>query len=578
MTGYAGNSPGHRGVAFWAAIIGLLLLSAGLVWYDLAAHEVLGRDENVTIVKLDQPDLKAVLEASNLKFTGQPSNTQPLYFLLQYLAWPLVGRSTFMLRFLAAVFGVLTVALTYKLGEALFDHKVGLAGALLTALLPLHVQYSQIIRPYTLLSALSLASAYFLVRALKTNRSVHWIGFVLTAGLNFYNHYNALFVLAAEGLFTAVVWCVTLAGVVKKRQPPGRLIGPVLGFLMVGILCAPGLIRLFGFPWVGLSGQREAGGSIIVELTLPFFRSFLYRIGVREAWLQGLLVGLMVLGLVASLYRRRWQAALLTVLWISLPFAILSVIKSPRPFAERYLIFVPPVALLLVGEGIVFGAEALGILADRQGKRHLRWTLTIVFSLALALLLAGSLPAYYSANRAEGRLEQTIVVLERQARPGDVVIVSPRTFVRPLAVDGADVLYLHKHLTPAELEDLASHYQRMWILYTSYIPPAELQEPLDQWLLAQPDRFVRVPIKAVNMLAFGILSATDVEAALKDQIVVLEDLAHSPAGEYETWARHNLLADAYQALSDHYASQGESALAAEYGEKAQEARTAVPPP
>jgi hypothetical protein len=556
----------------------LLLLSAGLVWSDLAAHEVLGRDENVTIVKLDQPDLKAVLEASNLRFTGQPSNTQPLFFLLQYLAWPLVGRNTFMLRFLAAAFGVLTVALTYKLGEALFDRKVGLAGALLITPLLLHIQYSQIVRPYTLLSALSLASAYFLVRALSTNRSVHWIGFVVTATLNFYNHYNALFVLAAESLFTAVVWCVTLAGVVKKRQPPGRLTRPILGFLMVGILCAPGLIRLFGLPWVGVSGQREVGGSIIIELTLPFFQSFLYRIGVREAWLQGLLVGLMGLGLVASLYRRRWQAALLTVVWISLPFAILSVVKSPRPFTERYLIFVPPVAFLLVGEGIVFGAGALGILADRRGERHLQWALTIVFSLALALLLAGSLPAYYSANRAEDRLDQTIAVIERQARPGDVVIVSPRTFVRPLAADGADVLYLHEHLTPAELDALASQYRRMWFLYTSYIPPVELQEPLDQWLLAQPDRFVRAPIKAVNVLAFGIPSPADAEVALKDQIVVLKDLAQSPAGKYETWQRYNLLADAYQALSDHYASQGESTLAAEYRQKAQEARTAVPEP
>jgi hypothetical protein len=559
-------------------IIGLLLLSAGLVWYDLAAHEVLGRDENVTIVKLDQPDLKAVLDASNLRFTGQPSNTQPLYFLLQYLAWPLVGRSAFMLRFLPAVFGVLTVALTYKLGEALFSRKAGLVGALLTALLLLQIQYSQIARPYTLLAALSLASAYFLVRALSTNRPLHWIGFVLVATLNFYNHYNALFVLAAEGLFTAVVWCVALVGVLKKGQPPGRLAGSVLAFLMVGILCAPGLIRLFGLPWLGLSGEREVGGSIIIELTLPFFQGFMYRIGVREAWLQGLLVGLMGLGLAASLYRRRWQAALLAVIWISLPFAILSVVKSPRPFTERYLIFVPPVASLLVGQGIVFGAEALGTLAGQRAKRGLQWALTITFSLALALLLAGSLHAYYAANRAEDRLEQTVAVVERQARAGDVVVISPRTFVRPLAVDGADALYLHEHLLPAELDDLASRYHRMWILYTSFIPPIELQEPLDQWVLAQPDRFVRAAIKAVNVLAFGILAPTDVEADLRDEIVVLEDLAQSPAGKYEAWQRHELLADAYQALSDHYASQGESALAAEYGGKAQEARTAVPPP
>jgi len=45
-------------------------------------------------------------------------------------------------------------------------------------------------------------------------------------------------------------------------------------------------------------------------------------------------------GLAAALYRRRWQAAFLTVLWLTLPFVILAVIRSPRPFVERYLIFV----------------------------------------------------------------------------------------------------------------------------------------------------------------------------------------------------------------------------------------------
>ena len=95
---------------------------------------------------------------------------------------------------------------------------------------------------------------------------------------------------------------------------------------------------------------------------------------------------------------------------------------------------------------------------------------------------------------------------------------------------------------------------------------------------AQPERLVRVPIKAVNVLAFGILSSTGTEAELKDWITVLEDLAQNVTGKFETYERHRLLADAYQKLSDHYASQGESALAAEYRDKAEKARAAAPPP
>ncbi|MGD9317274.1 MAG: glycosyltransferase family 39 protein, partial [Anaerolineae bacterium] len=406
------------------AIIGLLLLSAGLMWHDLAAHEVLGRDENVTIVKMDQPGLKAVLDASRLRFTGQPSNTQPLYFVLLYWFWPLVERSAFMLRFLSSAFGLLAIALTYKLGETLFDRAVGLVGALLTSVLMLHVQYSQIARPYSLLAALSLASAYFLVIALRTNRSLYWAGFVLMATLNFYNHYNAVFVLVAEGLFTALVWLATLVSVLRRKEAPRRLLGPVLGFLMVGILCVPGLVRLYGLPWVGLEGQAETGGKIAIELSPLFFRRFMYKIGLSTEWLQNLIVALMGLGLVASLYRRRWQAALLSVLWICLPFIVLSLMKSPRPFEERYLIFVPPVAFLLAGQGVVFGADLLSALGRRWSARSLRWAAILVLSAGLALLVARSLPAHYAASRAANHLGQTLEVVERQARSGDIIVIS----------------------------------------------------------------------------------------------------------------------------------------------------------
>jgi hypothetical protein len=581
ITSAQGRSAELRELAFWAVIVGLLLLSAAVIWYDLTAHEVLGRDENVTIVKLDQPGVKAVLDATNIRFTGQPSNTQPLYFLLQYPFWDLVGRSTFMLRFLPSLFGLLTVVFTYKLGEALLGREVGLIGAFLTALLPLHVQYSQIARPYTMLAALSLASAYFLVRALQTNRIVHWAGFVLAATLNFYNHYNALFVLATEGLFAGVVWLATLGAVLKKPRTPdlrARLMRPVIGFLAAGLLCMPGFIRLFGLPWVEVSGQVESGGSIIIEPTLTFFQGFMYRIGYRETWIQALIVGLMLLGLVGSLYRRRWQAALLAVIWIVMPFAILSVIKSPRPFTERYLIFVPPVALLLVGQGIVFGAEALSALGGRRAASGLRWALILAFSAGLALLMVEPLRTHHAASQAADRLKETVEVVERQARPGDIVIISRRSFIQPLDVNGAEVLYLTEHLSPAELDDLASRYNRTWILYTSFIPPAELQEPLDRWVQAHPDRLIRVPIKAINVLAFGTLSPISTEADLQDRITVLEDLAQNVTGKFERYERHNLLADAYQALSDYYDSQGESSLATEYRDRAEKTRAAAPPP
>jgi hypothetical protein len=51
-------------------VLGVLLLAAAVAWHDLAEHEVLGRDENATITKLDQPSLGALLNVVPMRITG----------------------------------------------------------------------------------------------------------------------------------------------------------------------------------------------------------------------------------------------------------------------------------------------------------------------------------------------------------------------------------------------------------------------------------------------------------------------------------------------------------------------------
>jgi hypothetical protein len=558
----------------WALglMAGILLLSAGLAWHDLGAREVLGQDENATITKLDQPNLGAVLAVTYMKVTGQPGNMQPLYFLAQHLFWPLIGFSAFMLRFLPSVFAILSVAVTYKLGEALFGRAVGLAGALLLAILPLTVHYAQIARPYSLLALLSLTSAYFLVRAMATGRPLLWAGFVLAAALNFYTHFNALFVLAAEGIFAGVVWLTMLVAVTGDRRPARTLVAPVVGFLAVAALCLPGAIRLLGLPW------GTEGGRITVQLTAAFFTRFLYHVGLTTPWLRWGVLGLMALGLLAGAVRRQWRAVLLAVLWLAVPFVTLAVIKSPRPFNERYVIFVPAVALLLVGAGMSDIGRGVAFLARARENRVVSGAFVLVASAGLALLLLSPLRAYYASNRASDRMDLTLAVVERHVRPGDLILVSPRFLTRPLDVGSAEVRYLDHHPDGNEMEALVSSHQRTWVLYTSYLPPAELQEPMDVWLQARPDEFARVPIKAIDAVAYHNEALTDEEAILQDRIVVLQDLAEVSADDQEAWLRYEALASAYDSLSLQYDDRGEPGLAAECRQKAEEARATAPRP
>jgi hypothetical protein len=252
--------------------------------------------------------------------------------------------------------------------------------------------------------------------------------------------------------------------------------------------------------------------------------------------------------------------------------------RSPRPFVERYVIFVPPVAFLLVGQGALAAGQVFSRLLRRWGAAGARWMTVAVLTIALALLFVTPLRMYYAANRAANRLDLTLTVLERHARPGDLVIVSPRFLVRPLHVDGAEVLYLTQHLSPTDFEQLLGHYQRTWVLYTSYLPAPEAQEPLDQWIQDRSGEFVRVPIKAITALAYHQQAPMDLEAAVVGRVAILEDLAEVSADDQEAWLRYEELATAYETLGQLYQSRGELALAAEYQAKAEKARAAAPRP
>ncbi len=557
----------------------LVLWATSLVWHDLGAREVLGHDENLTIIKVYQPDLKALLAASRIKASGNPAAMPPLYFFVLYFFWPLVQQNAFMLRFLSTVSAILTVIFVCKLPGALLDQKyvatsgvVGLLTGLLTITLMITVRYAQIARPYTFFMLFSVASAYFLVRAQKNHRWADWAGFVLTSTLNLYTHYCGLLVLAAEGLFAGLLWLPDLLAAVKRHRALHVLISPALAFFTILLLSTPSLLLLVDAPAIAARGEPQ------VEFTLAFFHNLLYRIGLFTPWLRGIVLGLMAVGLLAAVHRRLWKVILFCVLWLLVPLVLLAVIRTPRPFAERYLIFLPPVAFVLVSMGVVAISTFLSRLVAGQRGEAAKWIALGLLSAILILSLTFSLRIYYQRNRDENRLDLTLHIVEANAQPGDLVLVSPRFFVRPLDIDGAQAIYLKEDLALGEFQTLLAEYQRVWVLYTSYIPPRELQEPMDQWIQARFDHFVRVPIKAITALALYHHPWMDANARWNDCIPILEQLADVSVGNQEAWLRYDGLAAAYDAMGQVYAQQGDSIRAEECQSQASEIRSTAPKP
>jgi uncharacterized membrane protein len=126
--------------------------------------------------------------------------TPPLYFILAW-AWSKVfGTGEVGLRSLSLVCGLGTIPVAYLAGRELVSRAAGLVAALLVAVSPFMVWYSQEARAYALFTLLSGLSFLFWARSWRraTNRDV-WL-WALFSALAVLTHFFAGFLVAAEGL------------------------------------------------------------------------------------------------------------------------------------------------------------------------------------------------------------------------------------------------------------------------------------------------------------------------------------------------------------------------------------------
>src|SRR5512147_356101 len=90
----------------------------------------------------------------------------PLYYYLLHFWRGVFGSSEFALRSLSAILGVLLVGLTFLIGRKAFSAGVGLLAALVVAINPFQIYYSQEARMYMLLAVIGAAATFFLLRLL----------------------------------------------------------------------------------------------------------------------------------------------------------------------------------------------------------------------------------------------------------------------------------------------------------------------------------------------------------------------------------------------------------------------------
>ncbi|MCJ8205581.1 glycosyltransferase family 39 protein [Pseudomonas sp. RGM2987] len=398
------DNPANRYVDRWALAAVLVLalvvrlhgIAVPAIWYDEAFSVLLARHEPGEIWSITARDVHP-----------------PLYYLLLHYWMILWGDGAGAVRTLSAIADVGTVLSSVKLMSLIASRRATWIAALLLALLPISVRYSQEARMYSLLGFWLMGATVALVCWVKNNRARRFpfiYGLLMSAA--FYTHYFA-------ALCVLVHWFYWWWG----RQGVFNVLLPVRSWFLVN-----GAIVLSFVPWLPhlidhMTGRW--GVQWIPPVTADGVFSLVWQFVVMNNWgAHSLLLRLLptVLAIVCAVmlvqksdrpHRYSW----LLIGYFFIPVIVLSLVALVVPiFVPRY------VAFAAVGLPL-FVSMALDAMARRSA-----------LSLALAIIVtiqAQGLRAVYqqadgvgsTSYRNESRLDGLAAGIRQAAQPDDEILV-----------------------------------------------------------------------------------------------------------------------------------------------------------
>jgi len=151
---------------------------------------------------------------------GGYEENPPFYFLLLGSAIRIFGDSLASYRLISLLSGVATSIAAYCLGTELYGRKIGLLAAMLVAISPYFIWYSQDASPYSLLGLLCTLSLWLFLVAIRTQRLATWMMYSTVTVIAIYVHYYAALMVALQGLYICAVYIP-----IHKRVPRYSLLG-----------------------------------------------------------------------------------------------------------------------------------------------------------------------------------------------------------------------------------------------------------------------------------------------------------------------------------------------------------------
>lgn len=153
------------------------------LWFDELYSMIIANPEN---------SYKTILQ--NIRTDFHP----PFYYLSLNTLFQILPYNDFSGRLISALIGIAGVFLTYILGNAIKDKRTGIVMAFLTSIFFFHIKYSQEVRMYILIFALSTLLTTIFINIIKRPKLINFFLYFLISALSIYTHYYAFFIILAH--------------------------------------------------------------------------------------------------------------------------------------------------------------------------------------------------------------------------------------------------------------------------------------------------------------------------------------------------------------------------------------------
>ncbi|PKG31370.1 glycosyltransferase family 39 protein, partial [Methanoregula sp.] len=325
------------------------------------------------------------------------------------------GQSEFVLRFVSAVMGTLTIPLMYLIGKEFRDRNVGIIAAALMTVSGFGIYYSQEAYSYAMVLFVFSLVLLFYLRAIRTDTVTDWILFGIFSALAFWTHYYVLIPLGVLYLHALIT--------IRDRLATGiaGIKNIVLAFVTMTILIVP-LIIIVVERYFTLTAEPPTYG-VLGPILIP---ETFFRFSGFNWYLTGLYVLLMAAGFL-YLFGKDRNKCLFSLMFLVLPLVASVLISARMTMNPRYLIYLLPVFFVMIALSYPLMHRVI------PNKKLVYAFIAVIF-----VINAPVLGNYYTTFQKED-WRGFAGMIGTATNPGDIVVVAPAYISQPFTLGKRDI-------------------------------------------------------------------------------------------------------------------------------------------